>query len=173
VDIRIIAATNKDLGEAVAAGKFREDLFYRLNVVSLVIPPLRERREDIPLLTDHFMHKYSRDNGKGSKVVSKNALSLLMEYPWPGNVRELENIIERAVILSRDNTLSPKDISLPFPLFVKAEVGENGKQCSMKDMEKALILKTLTEYNNNRTHTAKTLGISIRTLRNKLKEYRS
>ena len=119
------------------------------------------------------MHKYSRDNGKGSKVVSKNALSLLMEYPWPGNVRELENIIERAVILSRDNTLSPKDISLPFPLSVKAEVGENGKQCSMKDMEKALILKTLTEYNNNRTHTAKTLGISIRTLRNKLKEYRS
>lgn len=173
IDVRIIATTNRDLGEAIAEKKFREDLFYRLNVVSLVIPPLRERREDIPLLTDHFMHKYSRDNGKGSKVVSKNALSLLMEYPWPGNVRELENIIERAVILSRDNTLSPKDISLPFPLSVKAEVGENGKQCSMKDMEKALILKTLTEYNNNRTHTAKTLGISIRTLRNKLKEYRS
>lgn len=172
IDVRIIATTNRDMGEAIAEKKFREDLFYRLNVVSLVIPPLCQRREDVPLLADHFVQSYSRENGKIIKEISKKALSLLMEYHWPGNIRELENIIERTVILNQDNTILAKDISLPLPPSLKTEMVENGKQCSMKNMEKSLILKTLAEYNNNRTHAAKALGISIRTLRNKLREYR-
>jgi DNA-binding NtrC family response regulator len=172
IDVRIIATTNRDLNEAITEKTFREDLFYRLNVVSLVIPPVRERPEDIPLLASHFMQKYSQHNAKVIKEISKKALSLLMEYSWPGNVRELENTIERAVILSQENILLPNDISLPIPSPIKAEVLGNGNQCSMKDMEKALILRTLAEHDNNRTHTAKALNISIRTLRNKLKDYR-
>jgi DNA-binding NtrC family response regulator len=172
IDVRVISTTNRDLNEAITEKKFRLDLYYRLNVVSLVIPPLRERPDDIPLLTEYFIQKYSQANGKLIKGISRDALGLLREYSWPGNVRELENIIERAVILCSDDILLPQHIALPFPSSPKIEMTNNGRHCSVKDMEKALILKTLAECGNNRTHAAKALGISIRTLRNKLKEYR-
>ena len=174
VDIRVIAATNRDLEKEVKEGRFREDLYYRLNVVPLVLPPLRERREDIPLLADHFLAIFREKNRKPITAISGKTMDLLVRYDWPGNVRELENVIERAVILARDEVLVPADLPPQIRMFS----GEEGQDAfaiptgmSLDEMERALIVKTLDETGGNRTRASEILGINRRTLQNKLKEY--
>ncbi|NOY78011.1 MAG: sigma-54-dependent Fis family transcriptional regulator [Calditrichaeota bacterium] len=175
VDVRIIATTNRDLKEEVRKGTFREDLYYRLNVVPIELPPLRERKDDIPLLIEHFIRKYSRDNQKEISGIDKDALKLLMKYNWPGNVRELENTIERAVVISKDSVLSAQHF-LAFNAFEEDWQGENGiwqgNTKNLKEIERRKILEVLRETNGNRTRAAEELGISVRTLRNKLREFR-
>lgn len=174
VDTRVIAATNKNLEGEIQAGRFREDLYYRLNVVTVDLPPLRQRREDIPLLADFFLKQYAQKNRRLIKGFTPRATDLLMRYEWPGNVRELENIIERAVIMSRGEMITP----LEFPNDLQ-NLDEALKESridltpgrSLKEVEKVLILRTLEETGGNRTHAARILGISRRTLQLKLKEY--
>jgi len=173
VDVRVIATTNVDLKHAVEEGKFREDLFYRLNVIPLKIPPLRERKEDIHLLIDHFVKKHSKVCKKEAPRVSPEALSVLKNHEWRGNVRELENVIERTVLLHRDEVLLPEHLAIEEVSVSGEEEGRlSNRVRSVKEMEKELILNTLNELEGNRTHAAKALGISIRTLRNKLNEYK-
>lgn len=174
VDTRVIAATNKNLEKEIEEGRFREDLYYRLNVVTVEIPPLRQRREDIPLLADFFLKPYAQKNRRLIKGFTPRATDLLMRYDWPGNVRELENIIERAVIMARGEMITP----LEFPVDLQ-NLDEDLKESridltpgrSLKEIEKEMILRTLEEAGGNRTHAARILGISRRTLQLKLKEY--
>ena len=174
VDIRVIAATNKDLEKDVKDGRFREDLYYRLNVVPIVLPPLRERKEDISPLTDHFLALYGEKNRKSLKGISGKALDLLVRYDWPGNIRELENCIERAVIMAREEVIVPADFP-PQIQMLSREEGTNGfnipSGISLEEMERALIVKTLAETDGNRTRASEILGINRRTLQNKLKQY--
>lgn len=173
VDVRIVATTNLDLKQAVKEGIFREDLFYRLNVIPLKIPPLRERKGDIHLLVDHFVKKHSLRCKKETPQISPEALSALNRYEWRGNVRELENVIERTILLHKDKVLLPEHLAVEDLSESEEEKGMLSKgACSVKEMEKELIVKTLDELKGNRTHAAKALGISIRTLRNKLNEYK-
>lgn len=168
VDVRIIAATNRNLEEMVKKGLFREDLYYRLNVVRIFIPPLRERREDIPVLIDHFIEKYSKKHGKNIKGISREARDSLLKYDYPGNVRELENIIERACILSRGEIILSEDI---FG-FRSKEKEESGKlKYKVESLEKALILDALRNCDWIQTKAAEELGISERMLRYKMKKY--
>jgi DNA-binding NtrC family response regulator len=172
IDVRVIAICNVDLNAAISEGRFREDLYYRINVIPIKIPPLRERKEDISLLANHFLEKYSDKNKIQSKGISDETIALLKKYDWKGNVRELENAIERAILLSMGETVMPKHL---FP--EETQLSRDGTipirvGSSVKEMERELIFKTLEEVHNNKTLAAKMLGISIRTLRNKLKEYR-
>ncbi len=188
VDVRIIATTNRNLGECVKDGTFREDLFYRLNVVNLTPPPLRERIGDVRLLSQHFAENYSSRNGKGQPIrISEEAAMMLEAHTWPGNVRELENVLERAVITARDGVLVARDIQIQASAR-GAQLGEEQAELAMAsiqagiggwkpgttldDIEKNVILEALQYHQGNRTHTARALGISIRTLRNKLADYR-
>ena len=181
VDIRIIATSNRNLAEAVQEGTFREDLLYRLNVVNLTIPPLRERKEDIIALSTHFVEKYTEANGLDGKTLSEEAINALLQNEWQGNVRELENTIHRAVLLSNGNEISPDVIRPPEALTnltnepaaaATAEaVQQNLVGMTVAEVERDLILNTLDHCIGNRTHAANILGISIRTLRNKLKQY--
>ena len=172
IDIRVIAISNVDLKKAVEEGKFRKDLFYRINVIPLTLPPLRKRRDDILLLAEHFIRKYCRENQREAKVLSENACRKLLDYSWPGNIRELENIIERAVIISSGKMIPSKLITLESDDPATVNTVQLRPGMSVKEMEKELISQTLRKVNDNRTHAAEMLGISIRTLRNKLKEYR-
>ncbi|MCD6185985.1 MAG: sigma-54-dependent Fis family transcriptional regulator [Deltaproteobacteria bacterium] len=173
INSRIVAICNIDLEAAVNTGRFREDLFYRINVIPITIPPLRDRKKDIPVLAKHFLEKYSNKNNRKMLKIADETLSLLLKYNWSGNIRELENTMERAVLLGEGDTV------LPGHLFL--EINDNNKTKdlpvivgqSLKEMEKELIFQTLKEVDDNRTHAAKILGISIRTLRNKLREYRN
>lgn len=179
VDVRIIATTNRDLAEEVDAGRFREDLYYRISVIPLLIPPLRERREDIPALADYFMRKAAREMNKPIGGISPRALELLMGHDWPGNVRELAHVVERAVALCRGNRLEPDDFIpekrgiAPWrrpknrrdPRPVIAEL----YSYNIHEAESVLIEKALEATGGNRTEAARLLGISVRTLRNKLK----
>jgi len=174
VDTRIITATNKNLEEEVRANRFREDLYYRINVVNLTVPSLRDRREDIPLLVDFFLKRYAKKNHRNLKGFTPKAMDLLMRYDWPGNIRELENVVERSVIMMRGDFITPDE----FPGVLKSLDPEyeqisaemlSGK--SLKEMEKAMIMRTLQETDGNRTRAAEILGISRRTLQLKLKEY--
>lgn len=175
IDVRIIAATNKNLEKAVEENEFREDLFYRLNVITIKLPPLRERKEDIPLLVNHFINKYNKNFNKNVKGIDSKALKMLENYDYKGNVRELENIIERAVALTNHNTISCSDLSkkvlntqnFPEHDIIPIYIGED-----LKTIEKKVILETLKKNKNNKRKTAKILGITERTLRNKLKEYK-
>ncbi len=167
VDVRILAATNRKLEEEVKRGRFREDLFYRLNVVTIGLPPLRERKEDIPMLVDYFLKTQSVDGG-WSKTISSDALASLGNYDWPGNIRELANVLERALILSTGNTITLKDL----PLTILGKSSTFSKSIStLVETEKNLIEKTLRELNGNKTKTAKTLGISLRNLYRKIEKY--
>jgi len=181
IDVRVIAATNKELDKEVKAGRFRDDLYYRLNVVTVHMPSLRERREDIIPLVNHFLRYYKEKNNKPIKGIYPEALGLLQNYNWPGNVRELENAIERAVIMSRGEYIAPSD----FPIAIQSALpsdsplskgGQRGVDVdagkSIKDVEKSLIVRTLNETKNNRTKAAGLLGITRRTLLNKIKEYK-
>ena len=165
IDVRIIAATNKNLEELVAEKKFREDLFYRLNVVSIHLPPLRERLDDIPLLGDHFLRKYAAENEKPVSRISAEVLDLFLRYQWPGNVRELENVIERAVTLSHHSIILPED--LPWRLRVEPSAiraTSLPSQISLTELEKLYIKKVLEETGGNKKKAADILGIDRRTL---------
>ncbi len=190
VNVRIIAATNRNLEEEIIAGLFREDLYYRLAVVPIRVPPLRERKGDVPLLVDHFLKKYSRLLDKEVREMSSYALEVLMEYDFPGNVRELENIIERGVALESSNIILPESLILsahrrkgssggdqgrPAPLFSAAESEEElfseGLEKILTDLEKKIIKYTLKKTNNSKMRAADLLKVSFRSLRYKIKKY--
>ena len=172
IDVRILATTNRELKKYVDEKKFREDLYYRLNVIPIIVPPLRERKEDIPELIDYFLEKHCSENGLEKKTISDKTVELLTGQNWPGNIRELENVIERAVIISLSNMIEVEHIFLEEKTGdlqqVKIDAG-----VTMAEMEKKLILKTLKEVQNNRQRAAEMLGIHVRTLRNKLNEYKN
>jgi two-component system response regulator FlrC len=172
VDVRCIATSNRELDKMVTQGEFREDLYYRLRVIPLIIPPLRDRIEDIPLLTDFFLHKYCPDDRKPVPRFGQAAMTLIMRWPWPGNVRELENAVQRALLLDDGPVIDAQSLLLEG---ADSQVIQNKPQqlvgMTVKDLERKLIGQTLAHVDQNRTHAAKMLGISIRTLRNKLREY--
>lgn len=174
VDVRLIATSNRDLKAYVKNGRFREDLYYRLNVIPIHLCPLEERKEDIPLLVQHFIEKYNEENSKQIKGVDPAALKLFMKYHWPGNVRELENLIERAVVTSRSDYLTEDDFPSELAMGpVADELPELKVPISLEEGSKYLILKTLERFDGNKTRAAEALGITTRTIRNKLAEYRS
>jgi len=178
VDVRVLAATNKDPVKAIQEGTFREDLYYRLNVVSLALPPLRERRDDIPALVQAFIEEFNARYDKHIRALDEAVLSGLVAQAWPGNVRELRNTLERAIIVCETDTILPKHIP-PSPTLRVADPGDGPDSVSfrvgtnLEDAEKALILKTLAANGNNKTRAADVLGISLKTLHNKLKTYGS
>ena len=177
VDVRVIATTNRDLQEEIKRGTFREDLYYRLNVVRIILPSLKERKDDIPLLAGHFVVRFAQENNREIVGVGEEAMQRLMKYDWPGNVRELENTIERAVVICKDKTIQTQH------LFLDAERNSDPAKpegplvfpagMTIRKLEQELIVQTLRKQHNNRTWTARQLGISVRTLRNKLNEYRA
>jgi two-component system response regulator FlrC len=205
----VIATTNQNLMEMVDQGKFREDLYFRLNVIPLALPPLRDRMDDVPVLVTYFIKKHSKINNRDCPAVSRETLNILTNYHWRGNVRELENVMERALLLCNGEEIQPNhllmssqlgettinedlaaiqtqtsntpadksadDTSTSTETQISTENEGLGIEVgmSMKEAEKRFIFKTLNETKGNRTHAAKTLGISIRTLRNKLNEYRA
>jgi DNA-binding NtrC family response regulator len=173
VDIRLISATNKNLEELIEEGKFREDLYYRLSVIEIKIPPLRERKEDIPVLVYYFLEQASKQHNKKIKGITNEALSYLLNYDWPGNIRELRNVIERAVILARDEYILPHDLpekiikSSPSP---EIGVGKSLKE-AIEEYEKTIILNTLKFCNYDKERAAKILDIDLATLYRKLKKF--
>jgi two-component system response regulator HydG len=176
VDVRLIVATNRDLAYLVQTGEFREDLFYRLNVVNLNVPPLRKRKDDIPLLSRHFLDIFSEKNHKAIKGYTPTAMDAMMRYDWPGNVRELMNSVERAVVLARSPYLDDDDFSiLQKPMKNSQEDAPNGPgahaDMPLEAVEKATILKTLESVGGNKSEAARRLGITRKTLRIKLKKY--
>lgn len=171
LDIRIIATTNRSLKNEVEAGGFREDLYYRLNVFPIILPPLRERKGDVPILARFFVKKFSGMTGKEIAGISEDAISYLQAREWKGNIREFENYIERMVILTEGPEITAKDLIDDINDMGKPDRANKRDNLSMYDMEKDFILKTLENTGGNRTHAAKILGISVRTLRNRLKEY--
>ena len=174
VDVRIIAATNRDLEAMLSEGAFREDLFYRLNVVAITLPPLRSRRADIPPLVEHFVDRYAKENGKPIAGVSREAMDLLMKYFYPGNVRELENLIERAVVMARGDLLTTDDLpaairrATPSPLRTPASTALPDR---IEAMEREAISEALEAAEGNQSRAAVTLGITERNLRYKMKKY--
>jgi DNA-binding NtrC family response regulator len=171
VDVRIIAATNRDLGAEIKKGAFREDLFYRLNVVAVELPPLRDRRADVPALASFFLGKYASENGKTIETFADDALAALLEYRWPGNVRELENVVERAVVLCDGHRIEKKHLS---PTVVPTEDGEAQPPIpgsTIADLERYAILKTLEACGGSTSKAATVLGVSPRKIQYKLHEY--
>jgi two-component system response regulator HydG len=173
VDVRVVAATNKDLDELKNEGAFREDLYYRLNVVRLEIPPLRERRDDIPLLARHFLEMFADKNNKEIKGFTPGAMDLLIRYDWPGNVRELMNAVERGVVLARTEYLDDKDfVMIQTPLQEPCDTSSYlDHDMPLEEVEKAAILRMLESVDGNKSETARRLGITRKTLHKKLKKY--
>ena len=175
IDVRIIAATNNDLKKAVANGSFREDLYHRLNILRIDMPPLRLHPEDIPAMATGFLTNFARDNDLAPKELDPETIPYLMTYPWPGNVRELKNTLERLAVMVRSDTILPTD--LPSDIYTpQREISDNidlsiFEGLPLHTIEKLIIYDTLNRVNGNRTHAAKRLGISLRTLQRKLKEY--
>jgi two-component system NtrC family response regulator/two-component system response regulator HydG len=180
VDVRIVAATHRDLQKKLQDGSFREDLYYRLNVIEIHIPSLRERPGDIPILAHHFLKRYAEANGKQVRGFSDDALALLLQHPWPGNVRELENAIERAVILSSETSLSPAHFPTLRRLTMAGTAGSTGEGgtgisipgSSLGDIEREAILRTMEAVGGSTSRAAALLQISARKIQYKLKEYR-
>ncbi len=181
VDVRVISATNKNLEEAVTKGGFREDLYFRLNVISIALPPLRERRGDVPLLVHHFLPRYAKESGKEVTGVSPEALELLEAYSWPGNVRELQNVLERAVVLSTGSTLRPKDLpeqirrrGQGLPVTAAAPKGlplKKAKEELAKSFEKEYLVELLEKHQGNISQAAKTAGVDRKTIHRLLKKH--
>jgi len=169
IDVRILAATSRNLTDEIREGRFREDLFYRLCVVPIILPPLRQRREDIPLLVEHFLQKHSDRRGNKMRGLSKEALELLLKHDWPGNVRELENAIERAIILARGDVITPADLLYYGPLRKPETVADT--LSPLADVEKQHIARALRHHAGNRSAAAKTLGIDRKTLWRKIQVY--
>ena len=172
VDVRIIAATNQDLKELVRLGKFREDLYYRLNVVKIDIPPLRNRKEDIPFLVNHFLTKFNQQYQTHIRGVTQKTLNMLLNYYWPGNVRELENCIESSMVMAQDEYLTPKDL----PEYVTSQSSDEKSLIidlgtSLKDIEKLVLTKTLELVKGNKAKAAQLLGIGVKTVHRKFEEY--
>jgi two-component system response regulator HydG len=171
INVRILAATNRDLERAVADGTFRRDLFFRLNVLTLRIPPLRERRQDIPLLVAHFLERLGGDAGV-EKTISGEALTVLLNYDWPGNIRELENCLERSCALSSSNEIQVRDLPAQVS-SVPAELTASGGIVPIAELERQTILNALAQVNGDKMLAARLLGIGKTTLYRKLKEYAS
>jgi two-component system response regulator HydG len=167
VDVRVIAATNKNLMNEMKKGTFREDLYYRLNVIPIFVSPLRERKDDIPLLASHFLQKFNHERGKEITSFSPEVMEIFLKHSWPGNVRELENVIDHAIIIAKQDKIFPRD--LPQPLLQEAMSTQ--ELITLQDYEKDLILKTLKETNWNKHKTAKRLNINRSTLYGKMKRY--
>lgn len=183
VDLRLIAATNKDLKKMIQEGAFREDLFYRLNIVPIFLPPLRERREDIPLLVSHFLEKFNRERGRNIKGVSPEAMQLLVNYPWPGNVRELENVIERVVVMTEENTIGVEYL----PVAIREEAGEETtvprnsqelkklkkelRKKAVAKIEKKFVLEALRRNKGNITRAAKDVGMHRQNFQALMRKY--
>jgi two-component system response regulator FlrC len=178
INVRVIATTNKNLAEMIQKGDFREDLYYRLQVITFHLPALRDRRGDIPLLAEFFLRRYAQLFGKGSLKLAAAAQSALENAPWPGNVRQLENTVARGVLLAEGSRVHQQDLSTEAVSEAAASPAgtalalSQGKAVTLREMEQHLISQALQETSGNRTHAAKLLGISVRTLRNKLHEYR-
>jgi len=176
VDIRVIAATNRDLKEEIEAGRFREDLYYRLNVVTLPVPPLKERREDVPLLAQDFLERFAEKNRKRIKGFTPQAMDRMVRYGWPGNVRELMNAVERGVILCQGEYVSELDFPISVgeglpPTRETPEIEDMPAELSLAEVERTTILKTLESSGGNKSEAARRLGITRRTLHRKLKKY--
>jgi two-component system response regulator FlrC len=165
VDVRIIATTNRDLEKEISEGRFREDLYFRLSVFPLKIPPLRERPSDIKLLAEHFVERFARQMGKDIKGFTDEAMDRMMRHQWKGNVRELENVVQRAVLIAKGEYIDKED------LIIEDSVCGSITKGSIKDMEMEMILKTLKQTKGNKTQAARILGVSVRTIRNKLNNY--
>jgi DNA-binding NtrC family response regulator len=181
VDIRLVAATNRDLRGLVQQGKFREDLFFRLDVVDILLPPLRARADDIPLLCGRFLREFAERNGKRIEGITPDAMHILETYSWPGNVRELRNTIEKMVVLGRGDRLTARDVPAGIRERVREETpgvvperrAAPATGASLEAAEKSMILAALARHGNSRTLAARELGISRRTLHRKLREYRA
>jgi DNA-binding NtrC family response regulator len=172
IDVRIVATTNRNLMDEIQKGEFREDLFYRLNVVPIYLPPLRERQEDVPLLVDYYLKKYSSENGIVVKSIDREAMDYLCNYSWPGNIRELRNVIQRAVVMGSSEVLQLKQFSsLVNHREVRRQENTSAPGKAIEDMEKDLIFSTLEKTGGNKTKAAELLKITTRTLRNKLSRY--
>ena len=181
VDIRLVAATNSDLEAAVEQGRFRSDLYYRLKVVTLRIPPLRERADDIPLLANHFLRMFAQDNGREGMRFHTEAMHALVAAPWEGNVRELRNLVESLVVLTPGSEITladmPEEYRIPDAKAPSVEAGQSVRRdasvgVTMDEIERQAILRALAQTRGNRTQAAEMLGIGLRTLQRKLKEYR-
>jgi len=180
VDVRVLSATHKDLGREVQNNRFRQDLFYRINVIELQVPPLRDRPEDIPQLSEHFLQCFSREAGTKLPALSDDAMAAIRQHTFPGNVRELENILERAFTLCNGSTITARDLQLPNPSTVAFAPGNDSESNvsnfgSIDDylgsIEKELLLKALEKNRWNKTATARELGISFRQMRYKLQKF--
>jgi two-component system response regulator AtoC len=173
LDVRLVCATNRNLLEMSQAGEFREDLYYRLNVVSIELPPLRQRGDDIMLLLHHFLHTFSEENGFQSPFLSADTISILQNYSWPGNIRELRNFAENLVVLKRGQEITPQDLDPRFTTVLSSESSaSSGKpSLSKEENEKNLLRNALLEAHGNRTKAADLLGISRRTLHRKLERW--
>ena len=173
VDVRVVAATSRDIRRMVEEGKFREDLFYRLNVVTITLPPLRERPDDIPILVEHFLREISENKHTPPKRISPEVMRRFQQYRWPGNVRELRNTLESMMVLADGDTLTERD--LPERIAESAPQLTTTKEIptgmTMEELERLAIMRALDQYGGNRTHAANRLGISVRTLQRKLRQY--
>ncbi len=177
IDVRVLAATNASIGERLAAGQFREDLYFRLNVITLTVPPLRDRMEDLPLLAQSFLQEYAQENAKAVVGFSEDALALMLQYDWPGNVRELRNAIQRAVILCKSEEIQDFELPPAVRPGLRRELPEAGTiqvsiGASLEEIERKVIIETLDSCGGNKTRAATTLGISPKTLHMKLRKYR-
>ena len=174
VDVRVISTTNRDIKKLIDDGSFREDLYYRVNVIPFHLPPLRKRRDDISLLANYFIEKYNRIDKRGVKGLTEEAMQSLMQKQWRGNVRELENVIERAILMCKGDLIDKEGLFITEKIKQTEDTGYTFMPTvSLREMEKKLIFHALDQTNGNRTHAAGILGISVRTLRNKLNEYRN
>ena len=171
VDVRLLAATHRDLEALVREGRFREDLYYRINVVTIMLPPLRERREDLPPLIEHFLRAFAGKNGKSVRGLTREARGALLRYDYPGNIRELENLIERAVVLTRDDVIGVEDLPLTLETPASGSGDEAGLIAAVEGLERRMIREALAKADGTQTRAAELLGISERVLRYKLKKY--
>ena len=169
-DVRILAATNRGLKKLVESGAFREDLYYRLNVIPVTLPPLRERKEDIPLLVEHFLAQSRTEMQKPLEGVSAEAMEMLMAHDWPGNVRELRNVLERGAVMARGPIITPMELELALPALLAGATPTDSPD-SLRDVERKHIVAMLKQQNWNITRSARALGIDRVTLYNKIKRY--